>query len=48
MIRNSTLQRKAPMKRTKADRGEGLGRKVEIVMGYYRPPGHKIPLIAAQ
>ncbi|SUV68322.1 Uncharacterised protein [Bordetella avium] len=31
------------MKRTKADRGEGLGRKVEIVMGYYRPPGHKIP-----
>lgn len=43
MIRNSTLQRKTPMKRAKADRNEGLGRKVEIVMGFYRPPGHKMP-----
>lgn len=45
MIRNSTLQRKTPMKRSKADRGEGLGRKVEIVMGFYRPPGHKLPTL---
>lgn len=45
MIRNSTLQRKTPMKRAKADRNEGLGRKVEIVMGFYRPPGHKLPTL---
>lgn len=45
MIRNSTLQRKTPMKRSKSARGEGLGRKVEIVMGFYRPPGHKLPTL---
>nr|WP_275261186.1 hypothetical protein [Achromobacter insuavis] len=33
------------MKRAKADRNEGLGRKVEIVMGFYRPPGHKLPTL---
>lgn len=43
VIRNSTLQRKTPMKRAKTSRTEGLGRKVEIVLGYYRPPGHKLP-----
>lgn len=51
MLRNSTLKRstplraKAPMKRSKADRDEGLGRRVEIVMGFYRPPGHKLPTL---
>ncbi|MFY2995887.1 hypothetical protein ACOTH8_21430 [Achromobacter xylosoxidans] len=45
MNRNSTLQRKAPMRRTKAVRSEGLGRKVEIAMGFYRPPGHKLPTL---
>ncbi len=44
-MRNSTLQRKTPMKRAKAARSEGLGRKVEIVMGFYRPPGHKLPTL---
>lgn len=44
-MRNSTLQRKTPMKRAKAARSEGIGRKVEIVMGFYRPPGHKLPTL---
>ncbi len=43
MIRNSTLQRKTPLRRSNPDRKVGLGRKVEIVLGYYRPPGHKLP-----
>lgn len=40
---NSSLQRKTPMRRGKPDREPGLGHKVEVVMGFYRPPGHKIP-----
>lgn len=40
---NSTLQRKSPMRRSKPDREPGLGHKVEVVMGFYRPPGHKMP-----
>lgn len=49
MTWNSTLKRtaplkaKAPMARAKTERREGLGRKVETVMGFYRPPGHKLP-----
>lgn len=51
MTWNSTLKRttplkaKAPMARSKVERREGLGRKVEIVMGVYRPPGHKLPTL---
>lgn len=51
MTWNSTLKRsapmrtKAPMSRSKAERKEGLGRKVEVVMGFYRPPGHKLPTL---
>lgn len=51
MTWNSSLKRitplkaKAPMARAKTERREGLGRKVETVMGFYRPPGHKLPTL---
>lgn len=45
MIRNSSLRRKTPMHRSKLERAQGIGRKVEIVMGFYRPPGHKQPTV---
>ncbi|WP_234704878.1 DUF968 domain-containing protein [Achromobacter marplatensis] len=51
MTWNSTLKRSTPMRTnapmswSKAERKEGLGRKVEIVMGFYRPPGHKLPTL---
>lgn len=41
--RSAPLKAKAPMARSKVERREGLGRKVEIAMGFYRPPGHKMP-----
>ncbi|WP_235202721.1 hypothetical protein [Bordetella bronchiseptica] len=45
MMRRSTLERKTPMRRAKTERSQGLGRKVEIVMGFYRPLGHKLPTL---
>lgn len=44
-MRTSTLQRKTPMRRSKPNREKGLGHKVEVVMGFYRPPGHKMPTL---
>ncbi|WP_231584861.1 hypothetical protein [Bordetella pseudohinzii] len=44
-MRTSTLQRKIPMRRSKPKREKGLGHKLEVVMGFYRPPGHKLPTL---
>ncbi|WP_260601624.1 hypothetical protein [Bordetella hinzii] len=44
-MRTSTLQRKTPMRRSKPKREKGLGHKLEVVMGFYRPPGHKLPTL---
>lgn len=44
-MRASTLQRKTPMRRSNPTRSKGLGHKVEVVMGFYRPPGHKLPTL---
>lgn len=43
LMRTSALQRKTPMRRSKPKREKGLGHKVEVVMGFYRPLGHKLP-----
>ncbi|QDJ39505.1 hypothetical protein CBR67_03840 [Bordetella hinzii] len=33
------------MRRSKPKREKGLGHKLEVVMGFYRPPGHKLPTL---
>ena len=37
------MKRSAPMRRSKSESSKGLGHKIEVVMGFYRPPGHKLP-----
>jgi len=38
---NSSLQRKTPMKRAKADRAQGLGHKVAAALNFLSPPERK-------
>lgn len=38
---NSSLHRKTPMKRSKADRSQGLGHKVAAALNFLRPIEHK-------
>jgi len=45
MTWNSTLQRRTPIKRSKADRGQGLGHKVAAALDFLRPLGHKEPTL---